>query len=197
MPRGKAEGGARLAEVFWIDPGETTGWALLAVHPEALACPDYAVLDNLVHWDVGQISGPEWEQTRWLTEAARGWPGAALGSEDFILRSYSAARSLLSPVRLTAAWEYQMWAERRGVWKQQPAEAKVTVSDDRLRAWHMLPDGAGVHARDALRHGLLFLKKAKSNGQLRGQAWPKLFVPSSGEMIIARSVQKKRREKAG
>jgi hypothetical protein len=187
VPKGKAEGGAGHAEVFWIDPGETTGWALIAVHPQALACPDFAVLDNIVHWDCGDVRGYEWEQCDWLVESAVSWPLAALGSEDFILRTYSAARSLLSPVRMTAAWEYEMWTRRRVIWKQQPAEAKVAVSDGRLAAWKMLPDGKSPHARDALRHALLFLKKAKSSSRLRGAAWPKLFDRMTGEMIIARS----------
>lgn len=187
MPRGRAEGGAGFAEVFWIDPGETTGWALLAVHREALACSDFAVLDNIVHWDCGDVRGYEWEQCDWLVESAETWPDAALGSEDFILRTYSAARSLLSPVRMTAAWEYEMHRRRRYVWKQQPAEAKVAVSDGRLASWKMLPDGKSPHARDALRHALLFLKRSKSDTQLRGRAWPKLYNPMSGEMIIARS----------
>jgi hypothetical protein len=37
------------------------------------------------------------------------------------------------------------------------------------------PTGGLIHARDADRHALLFLRKAKAKSQFRAQAWPHLF----------------------
>lgn len=92
--------------------------------------------------------------------------------EDFILRLMDQGRALLAPVRVSAAFEWEM--ERSGaaetvpVLKQQPSEAKRVVTDERLRAWGLYDAGSGPHSRDATRHAVLALRKYSADAELRG-----------------------------
>ena len=100
--------------------------------------------------------------------------GTAVVIEDFIPREQNMSRDFLSPVRVTSRIEQKLW-ELRAVtqWRQQPSEAKTAITDDRLKNWGLYRDGqAARHARDADRHALLFLRKARQKpGRIR-DAWP-------------------------
>ena len=39
-----------------FDPGVTTGWSVIKVHPDALVLPDISILENVEHWSYGQIA---------------------------------------------------------------------------------------------------------------------------------------------
>jgi hypothetical protein len=80
--------------------------------------------------------------------------------EDFVLRERTKDRSLLSPVRITFGLEHELWMSPDNFFttKQQPSDAKSTVTDDRLKRWGMWTVGQ-QHARDATRHLILFLRK--------------------------------------
>lgn len=43
--------------VVAFDPGVTTGWSVMKVHPDALSDPQVNILDNIDHWANGQIVG--------------------------------------------------------------------------------------------------------------------------------------------
>ena len=91
-----------------------------------------------------------------------------IGSEGFILRMLSTEPSLLEPVRFNAVLDDRlrgtgMWAER-----QQPSEAKNTITDARLKLWGAYKSGAD-HARDAQRHGLLFLRRWAADKRVRSR----------------------------
>lgn len=185
--------------VISIDPGGTTGWSVMVVHPEALIAPDVPILTNIEHWANGQIGAkPELlnakkpdvrelaaEERRCvntlLSDVVRRWPGACLLIEDFVLRKMSKSRDLLSPVRLTAALEYAVELEGLSMTyqRQAPSEAKATATDDRMKKWKLYRRAGGMeHARDADRHSITFLRKCKAKPSLRGLAWPHLYTES-------------------
>lgn len=166
--------------VVSLDPGGTTGWCVLCVHPLALVDPDLRVLDNVTYWRSGQYDGIEWEHVREIENLAAAWEGGAVVVEDFVLRRLSPARELLSPVRLTAALEYVLWREKRLVFRQSASDAKTICTDERLKDWGFYRrEGGEEHARDATRHGLLFLRRASTldrrGARLRRAAWPRLY----------------------
>ena len=185
--------------VIGIDPGGTTGWSVMVVHPEALVDRDVPVLGNIQYHGNGQISAIPTNGTgkvakaldlsaaerlcirALLADVLVRWPGAALIIEDFLLRKRTADRELLSPVRLTAVleWSVEDLGLQMSLHRQQPSEAAAVATDDRLKDWGLYKRAGGMgHARDADRHSITFLRKAKQRGSVRGAAWPHLYTPS-------------------
>lgn len=184
------------ANLVWADPGEVSGWATFSVHPDALVDPDCRILDNVHHWTCGEIRGDEFRQTDEIIELYDAWEDAACGSEDFILRQMRMDRTLLVPVRINARLDYWLAqrvlpARRRGDtghWEDVPPRrlllqsssmAMRTMPDNVLKSigyWErtVMPSGMD-HARDAVRHCITFLRRAKTQPQLRAAAWPDLY----------------------
>lgn len=165
---------------IFFDPGGTTGWCVMQVHPAALADNSYAVLDNVVHWAQGEIVGPEPHVVHEMATLAYAWPGAAIVVEDFILATSRSDRETLSPVRLTAGLDYALWLQDRVSYRQSASAAKNTVTDARLKAWGYYERTGGLeHARDATRHALLWWRECRGPGPKaiarRHAAWPHLF----------------------
>jgi hypothetical protein len=192
--------------VISIDPGGTTGWSVMRVHPEALVDREVPILTNITRHDHGQIraipvlANPRHKpKARELSTEERrcvrtlmqdvvlAWPGAVVVIEDFILRKQSMDRELLSPVRLTAALEWAI--DESGIPyhldRQTPSEAKGGATDDRLRKWGLYKRAGGLeHARDADRHSIVFLRIEKGSGI--GLAWPHLYnIDGSLKQLIA------------
>lgn len=174
------------ASVIAIDPGGTTGWSFMSINPVALHDRAEKVLDNIVTHQHGQLDSTmtegsdivEGEQICIddLCHFIEMWPQAAVVIEDFVIRSNNRSREFLSPVRITSAIRHQMWQNGRKPFLQTPADAKTTCSDARLKDWGMYDSyGSLVHARDADRHALLFLRSAKESAEKRATAWPHLF----------------------
>lgn len=182
------------ATVIAIDPGGTTGWSLISVHPESLTAPDASFLDNIFVHQHGQVdcgshrgnlgtslhsgisTDGEFSGVYDLAKFIHQWPCASVVIEDFVLRTQRMDRDLLSPVRVTSALGYSLWRKGRDYHVQSPADAKRTCSDDRLKQWHMYDSTGGLqHARDADRHAILFLRKAKAKRAFRAKAWPHLY----------------------
>lgn len=162
--------------VIAIDPGGTTGWAILQVHPESLFDPEVRILDNVDWWKSGQFTGSEDQQAKDICDLFFSWPGAAMVVEDFILRKMSKDRELLSPVRITAKVEHSLWLRKSSYFLQAPSEAKTTATDERLKSWGLHRPGE-EHARDATRHAITFMRKAKERTRLRMYAWQHLYAP--------------------
>jgi len=80
--------------------------------------------------------------------------------EDFVLREQTKSRNLLAPVRLTAAIAQEVFTDQKliGISIQSPSDAKSAVTDERLKALGLYVRGQ-QHARDALRHLALFLRR--------------------------------------
>lgn len=191
------------AQIISLDPGGTTGWSLMQVHPEALdpRSPEVGVLDNVITWRHGQVdcgskrgnlgtslhagisTTGENAGISELLGLLRSWPLAAVIVEDFILdpSRFNTGRDLLSPVRITSAVNYDLWLQRRDYFVQSASLAKSTVRDDLLRQWGYYTNTGGLgHARDADRHSLTFLKRAAAvspkGRALRETAWPHLYA---------------------
>jgi hypothetical protein len=184
------------AAVIALDPGGTTGWSLITVHPEALTEPNADLFENIFDHQHGQVdcgthrgnlatslhegisTEGEFSGIYDLVELIKAWPSAAVVIEDFTLRQMRMDRELLSPVRITSAVGHAMWLEGRDYHVQSAGDAKNICSDERLREWRMYEErGALRHARDADRHAILFLKKAKVKKEFRALAWPHLYGP--------------------
>jgi hypothetical protein len=162
--------------VVAIDPGETTGWSVMSVHPEALSEGDVSILQNILHWTHGQIVGDENAQASEVLGIVDMFPGACVLIEDFILRTANAGREVLSPVRITAKIEYGLWLVGAVSYRQMPSEAKSVATDDRLKSWGFYERAGGLqHARDADRHALTWLRKSKQHAWMRAACWPHLF----------------------
>jgi hypothetical protein len=186
--------------VIGIDPGGTTGWSVMVVHPEALVDKEVPILGNIQYHGNGEIAAipnnGKSVKALELSNAERlcvralladvlvRWPGSALIIEDFLLRKRTMDRELLSPVRLTAVleWEVENLDLHMHLVRQQPSQAKTVATDERLRQWGLYKRAGGMqHARDADRHSITFLRSAKQKGSIRGAAWPHLYTPS-GEL---------------
>lgn len=196
------------ATVIALDPGGTTGWSLVSVQPEVLFDPKADLMKGVKLWQHGQIDCGSLKGDRGMNgygdiddgvsvkgEAAgvneiisllRVWPGAAIVIEDFIVRQFNKSRDFLAPVRITAAINQYLYNQRRGSYVQQPALAKTTMTDDRLKKFNMYErSGGAVHARDADRHAVTFLRRlkqyemqpklAKQHGMELDRVFPELF----------------------
>jgi hypothetical protein len=169
------------AEIIYIDPGGTTGWSLMQVHPLALEEDHYKILGNINYKTQGEVSGDYNLQTDELLDLVlNGWPDAAIGIEGFDLRTRVTSPEVLDPVRLTEKITYGLHVAKdpRTVFLHQDANfAKHTATDDRLREWGLYVRAGGLeHARDATRHAIVFLRECKSKPELRKRAWPHLFA---------------------
>lgn len=170
---------AGLPRVFAVDPGENTGWACLWWDPEMLWDPTKPIQLSHVAWRAGTVSGgTEHEQAalvlRHLRKYGSGAEGSALVIEDFVLRKMvTMDRNLLSPVRMTAMLEFSCWRgltcldgelRRWEASRQSASDAKGVMTDGRLRDLHMYAEGPD-HARDAVRHAALHLRKLRAGGE--------------------------------
>lgn len=163
--------------VVWYDPGGTSGWSVFSVHPDALTDPEVRVLDNITHFACGQFTGSEFDQVDQMIELADAWPGAALGTEHFILQQFRKDENLLVLVRLNAAFRYEMrrHGRDRKVHRQNAQLAMTTVTDKRLQAWGYAERSRGLpHARDSIKHNITFLRRLKTNPALLAETFPKL-----------------------
>lgn len=191
--------------VIAIDPGETTGWSLITVRQDAII-QRKAIHENILTFQHGQVDcgkgqgqletdefagdeaasnvnpgrNPRGEAmgVARLIELIDENPGAAIIIENFILdfRKANKSASSLSPVRVTARLEQELWHRNRAAFRQLPSLAKTTMSDDRLKEFELYQRTGGlVHARDADRHALTFLRRCQLDPELRWRAWPMSF----------------------
>jgi hypothetical protein len=111
------------------------------------------------------MSGDENQQAIDLFKiVAHVWP-AVVVIEDFIPRQLNQQRHFLSPVRVMSKLELLLFQTDRRHAKQSAAMAMSTISDDYMRAAGLWTPGQ-EHANDAVRHGVLFLRRAMTTPQL-------------------------------
>lgn len=91
--------------------------------------------------------------------------------EGFSLRMMSMDTNLLAPVRILDRLLDRMYMQgsELPVFFQSSSEAMNTVTDSRLKDWGMYDSHSGVHARDADRHAILFLRKFADNRRLQAR----------------------------
>lgn len=145
--------------VLALDPGGTTGWCVMGVHPDAMSADaSLRILDNIEFWSAGQFEGLESDQCDEVVALIASWPSARLISEKFTLRTRVTSAEVFALERMNAILS---WAIRpRYMVLQQPALAMTTVTDDRQRQMGLWIPGK-EHARDATKHALTFLKRQK------------------------------------
>lgn len=157
-----------------LDPGGTTGWALLVIGKDSMLEPELKILNNIALYSFGEFAGDEHKQVDEIEDMLDLWPGAAVVREDFILRTQNKNKEVLSPVRLGFAIDHLLYARNRQAFLQQPSLAKSTATDDRLKSWGLYRPGS-EHARDATRHAITFARRVKDNKAMLRAAWPHLF----------------------
>lgn len=164
---------------LWLDPGGTTGLAVVWFHPKRFMDPEnYSLTRCIVAWDALNLVGPEQDQELRILEFIRdvgGEQGLSVGAESFVVRQLNMSNEFLSPVRVKAVISFQLYrglkewdgvVRRRRLYEQTPADAKSTVTDQRLRLWNMYKKGP-PHARDATRHALLHLRRVRGRNQFK------------------------------
>lgn len=162
------------ATAIALDPGGTTGWAVLSVDAEAFDYGDGTDLVKMIrHRDSGQFSGDFGEQANEIGDLYEAWPQACIVLEHFQPRQ---AYYDMSAIQMENIAEYIAWVDGReaAVFKQLPSLAMTTVTDDRLKRWKLYKPGE-VHGRDALRHAITFMRRCTENSGLAKDAWPHLF----------------------
>lgn len=166
------------AVVVAYDPGGTTGWTVMCIRPKELLGTK-SIPSALQHFAAGQIGGAEPEQCDQLAELIDMWVDSAVCGEQFTMRKFNQSEAFLSPVRINACINWHLHASGRALFKQTPEMAKSRWNDDRLKRAKSLGQPWWVvgqdHARDGIRHGGLFLERARQQPDLRGRAWPHLF----------------------
>lgn len=132
-----------------FDPGETTGWAYV----DLTECK--TPTDVFVRIRGGAFS--LWSGARELIASAD-----AVIYETFLLRGYKARHLVGTDIpTLQVVGVIRAAAEERKlkVFGQAPVDAKRAFPDSLLQRYGLLDDSP--HVRDAYRHLLLFLRKAK------------------------------------
>lgn len=194
-PRGVETLPNDIVPILAFDPGGTTGWSLLVLPKNwgtqcIFGWAQDHILRNKVLWHHGQFDclTDEDNAVYCMMKLIDEWPSAAIVVEDFILRQnrQEMSRDLLSPVRITAKLEHELWKRRRKMWLQTPAQAKSLVTDERLKHWGTYTSEGGLqHARDADRHVLLFLRRCMGGKgtATRNVGWPHLFGMNDQGMV--------------
>lgn len=88
--------------------------------------------------------------------------------EDFVVRRFDSSREFLSPVRITARIQQELFndtiCEGVTVVMQLPSDAKQTCTDERMKKWGIQPKThKDRHGLDAARHCVLFIRKLMAN----------------------------------
>ncbi len=167
-PRLMESAGEPLTTVIWFDQGGTTGWAVFNFWAEALTSAEYKILSNIHSWSAGEFFGNEAMMTDEMMGLVLAWGDEAyVGYEDFILRTFTMGRELLSPVRIAARFEDRMYTSGRSRQLQAPQSSSLAmtkVTDERLKRWGLWPPLRGKeHARDAVRHVITFASRIKEH----------------------------------
>lgn len=165
--------------VIGIDPGVTTGWARLTVPRLSIFGGEPS---RLISWETGTWRGRVSDQVWTACEFARQTQslaykiGPALVVEDFDFGRPLTDPEVYTPVYF--AQQLKFCAEKTAllndahIFMQKRATAKGTMTDERLQAigvWQTR--GQQDHERDALRHALMALRRAKKSLKVRLAMW--------------------------
>jgi hypothetical protein len=167
--------------VVAVDPGGTTGICALRIPAKLLtdghdwASNFYPGIEVTAYEQWPEAAAVEAVFGMVLTVAC-GFEGRfPLVIEDFSLRQMSRDRALLSPVRVGERIQERLadspLAPCVHVVMQTPSEAKGTITDARLKLWGLYRRRGGPHARDALRHAVHLLRRARASEALRKEVW--------------------------
>jgi hypothetical protein len=135
-----------MTTMLCLDPGGTTGLAIISFEPEQEA--------SLVHYE--QVPGGLEGFINWYKSEREIWNWDMVVCEDFTLRM-NVKFPDLSPVYIIGALEAFEWPDKPTY--QQPTQ-KPLCDDDRLKVLGFHKPGKG-HANDAIRHGIIYLRKSR------------------------------------
>lgn len=166
-------------KIIGIDPGGTTGWAWLTVPRKCIYGKEPA---QITEWDYGEVGGNELTQVKRLCELARTaqsldylvGPAMVIEGWDVDPEFKSLDEETLSPIRIGAMLKFAHYRGDMGkdvrLSFQSRGLAKEAYTDDRLRAAGMYVPGSD-HIRDATRHALTALKRARKSVEYREVLW--------------------------
>jgi hypothetical protein len=200
--------------VVAFDPGETTGYCVMTLPKiKYLTRAEYN-MNIEIEWHIGEIDCKAITSSELASQVVHQHSGLNMAGEnvgvtemldlvweasnpvvvleDFILdvRQANMSRSLLSPVRITAAFGFGMWMQElsASVFIVNRGDPKRICTNERLRGWGFYQEGSGEHARDATRLAYHFLRDCRG-GSLKAQenrwrAWPHLFEDPQAQSEI-------------
>lgn len=178
-------------KILGIDPGESTGWAYLVIPRKSVYGDEPGAI---LQWDQGQLYGSEEDQTKEICRMVRQFQsldfgvGPAVVVEDFDIAAKNPTTDpvLLTPVRLAAMLRYARYRGEMGpdslVMLQGRTIAMSTATDERLRAWRLYVRGE-EHARDAMRHAIVALRRASQKTHVREAMWADPNRPNAGRVV--------------
>jgi len=169
----------KLLNIIGIDPGKTTGWALWKIPRVSM----YAGGESeIVERYSGEIRGGESDQVMKLCRFFRMVQnldyklGPAVVCESFDFGSPLSDPEVYSPVRIAAMLRFcfeqggvKMVGDSRLV-MQSRTMAKRVANDQRLKAAGLWKPGSD-HERDAERHIMTALKRARAKREFRDRLW--------------------------
>ncbi len=164
--------------IMGVDPGGDSGWARLTIPRNSIFGDQEP---EILERDYGLFRGPEPEQATNLARKAR-----EIQSLDYktgvaiIVEAWdqdptfkSTDPEALSPVRLGAMLALLQHQGKLGdatLHFQSRTIAKTTVTDERLHRLHLYV--ANDHIRDAHRHAITGLKRARNSPTFARELWP-------------------------
>lgn len=168
----------REIHVIGIDPGVLTGWARITVPRKAIFGDEPS---QVLDWKTGTWRGRVSDQVWHCCELARTTQsmaykiGPALVVEDFDFGRPLKDPEVYTPVYF--AQQLKFCRERTALLNdakivmQSRATAKSTITDERLKAMGFWLRGQEDDERDALRHALTALRRAKNSLKFRLAMW--------------------------
>jgi hypothetical protein len=152
-----------------IDPGGTSAASIIGVH-ERTIFRDYP--GKVLFWDTFEVTGSEDSQTLALVDATRRFYPIAIVMESFFPAKLITSHEYLSPVRVAAKVELCINTHYIlcPLFWQTPSMAMKTATDARLKTWGLYEPGPD-HLKDATRHAITFIRRAKQDNDLAVEAW--------------------------
>lgn len=170
----------RHLNIMGLDYGGTTGWGLLVIPRESIFGDEPP---EILEWDYGEFQGDEPSQAVNIARLIREVQGldypngpAVIGEAwDIDTRFKSTDQETLSPVRLGAMLmllQHQKLLGDATLHFQPRSLAKSTATDTRLKRWGLYVPGSD-HQRDAIRHAITGLRRARENSDFAKKLWPR------------------------
>lgn len=169
--------------IIGVDPGVTTGVAIATLQRKEIGSLTdvFVEMGQLSYgfsgngFDIIESASAEEGEAKVAAEIAQLVRTAVLhGSrvvlviEDFVVRRFDSSREFLSPVRITARIQQELFNDTicQGITvaMQSPSDAKQTCTDERMKKWGIQPKThKDRHGLDAARHCVLFIRKLMAN----------------------------------
>lgn len=169
--------------IIGVDPGVTTGVAIATLQRKEIGSLTdvFVEMGQLSYgfsgngFDIIESASAEEGEAKVAAEIVKLVRTAVLhGSrvvlviEDFVVRRFDSSREFLSPVRITARIQQELFNDTicQGVTvaMQSPSDAKQTCTDERMKKWGIQPKThKDRHGLDAARHCVLFIRKLMAN----------------------------------